>query len=93
HTFCTTQLRQPIVDFMESRLCAHPLIPGFFRHSPAGIRMWAVRQAYTFWIENELPEVWTYLWENWYPRGRWELWARAEHSEIPRLKTTMMIES
>ncbi|KAJ6542145.1 hypothetical protein DFH09DRAFT_848348, partial [Mycena vulgaris] len=38
-------------------------------------------------------EAWTYLWENWYRPGRWELWARSQHPEIPRLKPTMMVES
>ncbi|KAJ6580083.1 hypothetical protein DFH09DRAFT_1246058 [Mycena vulgaris] len=47
---------------------------------------------YEIW-KNELPEAWAYLWENWYRPGRWQLWAHAEHAEIPRLKTTMMVES
>lgn len=37
------------------------------------------------------PEVWAYLWENWYRKGRWELWARAAHDMIPILKTTMIL--
>ncbi|KAJ7475022.1 hypothetical protein FB451DRAFT_1034721, partial [Mycena latifolia] len=82
-----------IIDLMERHLNAHPLIPGYCHPSPAGIREWAVKQMYDFCFENDLPEVWAYLWENWYRRGRWELWARAEHPEIPRLKTTMIVES
>ncbi|KAJ6523472.1 hypothetical protein DFH09DRAFT_1329961 [Mycena vulgaris] len=92
-TFCLVEFRQPIVDLMESHLCTHPLIPGYAHPSPAGIREWAVRQMYTFCVEHDLREVWAYLWENWYRRGRWELWARAEHPEILQLKTTMMVES
>ncbi|KAJ7434395.1 hypothetical protein B0H11DRAFT_1757683 [Mycena galericulata] len=92
-TFCPSDFRQPIINFMENHLCAHPLIPGYAQPSPEGIREWAVREAYTFCVDNDLREVWAYLWENWYRRGRWELWARAEHPEIPRLKTTMMVES
>ncbi|KAJ7937453.1 hypothetical protein B0H13DRAFT_2302616 [Mycena leptocephala] len=92
-TFCPVEFRQPIVDFMEAHPCAHPLIPGYSHPSPEGIRAWAVRQAYNFCLVNDLPKVWAYPWENWYRRGRWELWARAEHPEIPRLKTTMMVES
>ncbi|KAI6143267.1 hypothetical protein BKA82DRAFT_4017571 [Pisolithus tinctorius] len=37
---------------------------------------------------------WAYLWENWYCHGCWELWVQsAEPNEIPRLKTTMVMES
>ncbi|KAI6013705.1 hypothetical protein BKA83DRAFT_4063137, partial [Pisolithus microcarpus] len=64
------------------------------RVHPAGIRQWAVKQMYMFCEENDLPELWAYLWENWYRRGRWELWAHtAAPGEIPRLKTTMVMES
>ncbi|KAJ7661459.1 hypothetical protein DFH06DRAFT_1268903 [Mycena polygramma] len=91
--FCPVELREDIVSMMERHLNAHPLIPGYSHPSPEGIREWAVKQMYTFCVNNDLPEVWAYLWENWYRRGRWELWARAEHPEIPRLKTTMMVES
>ncbi|KAI9104887.1 hypothetical protein DFS34DRAFT_573088, partial [Phlyctochytrium arcticum] len=48
---------------------------------------------YNYCEDNDLPEVWAYLWENWYRKGRWELWARCVHEEIPVLRTTMMIES
>ncbi|KAF8209756.1 hypothetical protein K438DRAFT_1571712, partial [Mycena galopus ATCC 62051] len=92
-TFCPEELREEIITAMVHHFNAHPLIPGFAHPSPAGIREWAVKQMYTFCFDNNLPEVWAYLWENWYRRGRWELWARAEHPEIPRLKTTMMVES
>ncbi|KAF7349473.1 SWIM-type domain-containing protein [Mycena sanguinolenta] len=92
-TFCPPECREPIITAMENHLNAHPLIPGFCHPSPAGIREWAVKQMYTYCFENDLPEAWAYLWENWYRRGRWELWARSEHPQIPRLKTTMMVES
>jgi hypothetical protein len=92
-TFCQVEFRQSIIDLMENHFCAHPLIPGYARPTAAGIREWAVRQMFTFCAVNDLREVWAYLWENWYRCGRWELWARAEHPEIPRLKTTMMVES
>jgi hypothetical protein len=92
-TFCPLELREPIIGQMERHFCAHPLLPGYSHPSSAGIKSWAVKQMYTFCFENDLPEVWAYLWENWYRQGRWELWARAEDSQIPRLKTTMMVES
>lgn len=91
--FCAEEHRQPIIDMMERHLCAHPLIPGYSHPSPAGIRYWAVQQIYSYCVKHDLREVWAYLWENWYRAGRWELWARSPCPEIPRLKTTMMIES
>ncbi|KIK15341.1 hypothetical protein PISMIDRAFT_115339, partial [Pisolithus microcarpus 441] len=93
-SFCPTHLHDTVVQMVEQHLCAHPLIPGYCYPSPAGIRQWAVKQMYMFCEENDLPELWAYLWENWYRRGRWELWAHtAAPGEIPRLKTTMVMES
>jgi len=92
-TFCSLEHRDEIIKMMENHLCAHPLIPGYSAPSPAGIRDWAVKQMYKFCEEHDLWEVWAYLWGNWYRRGRWELWARCAATEIPRLKTTMIMES
>ncbi|KAJ7436299.1 hypothetical protein B0H11DRAFT_1754960 [Mycena galericulata] len=91
--FCPPDLRKNIINMMETHFCAHPLIPGYAPPNPAGIKRWAVKQMYEHCVENNLPELWAYLWENWYRNGRWELWARAPHPQIPRLKTTMMVES
>ncbi|KAJ6571057.1 hypothetical protein B0H19DRAFT_987718 [Mycena capillaripes] len=93
HTFCPTQYREPILAMMEKHYCAHPLLPGYAQPSPEGIKRWAVSQMYKFCVEHGLREVWAYLWENWYRRSRWELWARSTHPDIPVLKTTMILES
>ncbi|KIJ94363.1 hypothetical protein K443DRAFT_75663, partial [Laccaria amethystina LaAM-08-1] len=92
-TFCPPLYRVPIVDMMERHYCAHPIILGYAAPNPAAIRLWAVHQIYNFCVTNELPEVWAYLWENWYRKGRWELWAWLTYSQIPVLKTTMILES
>jgi len=92
-TFCPALYRDPIVKMIERHYCAHPLVPGYAPPEPIGIKQWAVQQMYNFCVKHELPEVWAYLWENWYRRGRWELWARCMHDLIPRLKTTMILES
>ena len=48
---------------------------------------------YEFCVLRKLSNLWAYLWENWYRRGRWELWARStDPREIPQLKTTMLVE-
>lgn len=91
--FCGEEFREAILTMMDRHFCAHPLIPGYSHPSPEGIREWAVKDMYQFCVKYDLREVWAYLWENWYRRGRWELWARSSHPEIPRLKTTMMLES
>ncbi|KZS92320.1 hypothetical protein SISNIDRAFT_466734 [Sistotremastrum niveocremeum HHB9708] len=92
-TFCPEEYRADIVEMMVRHYNAHPLIPGFSHPSPAGIRQWAVEQMYKYCERNDLPEVWAYLWGNWYRNGRWELWSRSVHPDIPILKTTMMVES
>jgi hypothetical protein len=92
-TFCPVAHRETIVNMMERHYCAHPLIPGYAAPYRVSIKHWAVQQMYHFCERNDLREVWAYLWENWYRRGRWELWARSEHDTIPVLKTTMILES
>jgi len=93
HTFCPKIYREDIVNMMERHYCAHPLIPGYAPPSSDGIKKWAVQQIYQYCLNNGLPEVWAYLWENWYRKGRWELWPRSAHAMIPILKTTMILES
>ncbi|KAG1874931.1 hypothetical protein F4604DRAFT_2008937 [Suillus subluteus] len=88
------KIPKKVIALIKHHFCAHPLIPGYSHPSAVGIHQWAVKQMYTFCKENNLREVWAYLWENWYRRGRWELWARAvAPMEVPRLKTTMIMES
>jgi len=92
-TFCPAVFRDSVVNMIERHYCAHPLIPGYGPPDAIGIKRWAVQQMYNFCFKHELPEVWAYLWENWYRKGRWELWARCAHELIPILKTTMILES
>jgi len=93
HTFCSEEFHQGIMDMVECHYHAHPLIPGHHHPSHEGVQEWAVRRMYQFCIKYDLCEVWAYLWENWYRKGRWELWACSKHDEIPVLKTTMILES
>ena len=91
--FCPERYRDTILELIEKHFCAHPLIPGYCPPNPMDIRKWAVRQMYHYCQDNDLREVWAYLWENWYRGDRWPLWARSTFHEIPRLKTTMMVEA
>lgn len=68
-TFCPMVHCEPIINMMERHYCAHLLIPGYAPPSPEGIKKWAVWQMYNFCVKNKLPEVWAYLWENWYWKG------------------------
>jgi len=92
-TFCPPLYRDTIIKMMEQHYCAHPSIPGSSAPDAKSIKKWAVQRMYDFCVKHELPEVWVYLWENWYWEGRWELWARCAHKVIPVLKTTMILES
>ena len=93
HTFCPLEHCDAIIGMMEWHFCAHPLIPGYFTLTPEEIKVWAVKQSYEFCILHDLLNLWAYLLENWYWRGRWELWAcSADPREIPCLKTTMFVE-
>jgi hypothetical protein len=93
HAFCPVEHRDTIVKMMERHGCAHPLIPGYYTPTPKDIKTWAVKQMYRFCVWYDLPNLWAYVWENWYRTGRWELWARsANPREVPRLRTTMIVE-
>ena len=93
-TFCPAKHHDDVVNMMERHFCAHPLIPGYSTPTPEHIKNWAVKQTYEFCVQHDLRNLWAYLWENWYRRGRWELWARSGNpNEIPRLKTTMIVEA
>jgi hypothetical protein len=93
-TFCPVEHRDAVIEMMERHFCMHPLIPGYSAPTPEGIKAWAVKQTYEFCVLHDLRNLWAYLWENWYRRGRWELWARSGNPrEIPCLKTTMLVEA
>ena len=91
--FCPLEHRKSIIAIMGWYYCAHLLIPSQCAPNKEGIRYWAVKQMYDYCFKHGLRACWAYLWENWYCCSHWELWARAECEEIPRLKTTMICES
>ncbi|KIJ32466.1 hypothetical protein M422DRAFT_89184, partial [Sphaerobolus stellatus SS14] len=75
----------------------HPEIPCNDEHgtrlSPEEIHYRATHDMYIYCLSNNLSQVWAYLWNRWYCPGKWELWARSASPAIPRLKTTMVVES
>ncbi|KAJ6463018.1 hypothetical protein DFH09DRAFT_853509, partial [Mycena vulgaris] len=46
-----------------------------------------------FQLRRDLSQAWAYLWNRWYNPTQWKLWARAPCAAIPRLNTTMIVES
>ncbi|KAF7305110.1 SWIM-type domain-containing protein [Mycena kentingensis (nom. inval.)] len=92
-TFCEPDLQPEILRMMKAHSHMHALIPGRSHPSPEGIRYLAVKETYDFCVAHDLREAWAYLWGNWYRKERWNLWARAAHPTIPRLRTTMICES
>ena len=94
HTFCPLEFRDKIIKMLEEAYCAHPMIPGHAADHRDAIYEWATRRIYIFCKENDLRELWAYLWMNWLCLERWELWARSTcPDEIAILKTTMICES
>lgn len=81
----------------RTHLHQHPRIPLDDAEEPYisadEIHRRAVKQMYEFCYNNELSQVWAYLWNRWYTSDQWCLWARAACDAIPRLKTTMVVES
>ncbi|KAJ7891034.1 hypothetical protein B0H13DRAFT_1626086, partial [Mycena leptocephala] len=53
----------------------------------------AVLDMYSYCFAIEPAQVWAYLWNRWYNPVQWKLWARAPEPAIPRLNTTMIVES
>ena len=93
HTFCPELYHNAIVNMMEKHYRGHSLILGYSHPHAIGIKQWAVQSIYNFCVKHKFPEVWVYLWENWYHKGHWELWACSGHEMIPVLKTTIILEA
>ncbi|KAF7370832.1 SWIM-type domain-containing protein [Mycena sanguinolenta] len=75
----------------------HPKIPQNSSDEPyvsaEDIHWRAVKEMYDFCYSRGLSQVWAYLWNRWYTPQQWPLWAQASCDAIPRLKTTMIVES
>lgn len=68
YEFCPLAHRLPILRLFAKHFCQHTLLPerhGRYR-SKHDIRHDAVLEMYTHCVNNNLREVWAYLWMNWY---------------------------
>lgn len=94
--FCPKEFRAPIVEKFRRHFCLHPQIPlndkDGTRLTAEEIYETAVYDMYQYCRQNDLAQVWAYLWTCWYASERWSLWARSASPLIPRLRTTMVAE-
>ncbi|PKY21650.1 hypothetical protein RhiirB3_435306 [Rhizophagus irregularis] len=73
--FCPEEYRPFIWNLMNQHLHLHPLIPnstGQFLDANQ-IYEHAVQKMYSYCKENSLVWVWSYMWNEWYREGHWEL--------------------
>ena len=95
--FCPKEHRPAIIERFRVHLHQHPDIPFNDEHGTCltaeEIYEGAVWDMYQYCFENDLSQVWAYLWNRWYTDVQWRLWARSASPYIPRLKTTMIVES
>jgi len=96
YEFCPLPHRPSILRLLVKHFCQHPLLPERHgQHQTAElIHSDSVYEAYLHCKNNNLREVWAYLWTNWYSPDKWKLWARSAHPQaIPRKRTTMVVEA
>ncbi|KAG9022921.1 hypothetical protein FS837_006091, partial [Tulasnella sp. UAMH 9824] len=94
--FCPHEHRKPIVEKFRRHFCHHSLIPLNDADSTClsaeEIYEAAVYDMYQYCRQNNLAQVWAYIWNCWYAPEKWKLWARSASPLISRMRTTMMVE-
>lgn len=95
--FCPKNFRGAIIERFRMHLHQHPEIPinDATRTLLTAQKIYtgAVKDMYQYCFNRDLSQVWAYLWNRWYSPPQWKLWARSANPAIPRLKTTMVVES
>ncbi|PKY55120.1 hypothetical protein RhiirA4_301842, partial [Rhizophagus irregularis] len=94
--FCPLKLRKTVISIVENHSNRHMLLPkhdGTFITNADKIWKECVKEMIEFCKENELLQLWVYLWREWYSKEKWNLWARAANKNISHIKTTMIVES
>lgn len=92
--FCPIEHRGAIIEIFRRHWHYHSTIPtsnGVFL-SATEIHRCSMHEMYDYCYEHELAQPWGYLWNCWYQKDQYILWARSAHESIPRLKTTMIAE-
>ncbi|KAF8237974.1 hypothetical protein L208DRAFT_1388413 [Tricholoma matsutake] len=95
--FCPLEHHSIIVKKFRIHLHQHPQIPLNDENNSCltvkDIHYHAAKEMYNFCFQNDLGQVWAYLWNQWYNPKQWKLWARSADSAIYVLKMTMVVES
>lgn len=95
--FCQIEHRATILQKFRIHFHQHPEIPlndADGTHLDANeIHHGAAKDTYDYCRAHNLAQVWAYMWNRWYTPNQWPLWARSAHPAIPRIKTTMIVES
>ena len=95
--FCLPEYQSTIIEKFHNHINQHPDISindKVGTHLTADeIYEGAVCEVYQYCWENELVQVWVYLWNCWYTPKQWPLWARSACPAIPPLKTTIVAKS
>ncbi|CAK5283818.1 unnamed protein product [Mycena citricolor] len=98
--FCPKEFRESTLELFKMHGRLHPHIPINEPDDPEHpyvsaeeIYKWVVFDMYCHCWDNDLPQVWAYMWNRWYCPAQWKLWARASEPAIPRINTTMIVES
>ncbi|KAI0324630.1 hypothetical protein GY45DRAFT_1262496, partial [Cubamyces sp. BRFM 1775] len=96
YQFCPPAHRLPILRLFAKHASQHSLLPERHGESRTAEEIYrdAVSEMYRHCKTNNLTEVWAYLWNSWYCRARWRLWARSAYPDsIPCKRTTMIVEA
>ncbi|EXX62072.1 hypothetical protein RirG_165060 [Rhizophagus irregularis DAOM 197198w] len=92
--FCPLKLRKTVISIVENHSNRHMLLlkhDGTFITNADEIWKECVKEMIEFCKENELLQLWVYLWREWYSKEKWNLWARAANKNISHIKTTMIV--
>ncbi|CAK5263800.1 unnamed protein product [Mycena citricolor] len=102
--FCPPEHRDVTLDLYKMHGRLHPEIPVYEPDDPDSeepnpflsadaIYNSAVYDMYFHCFDLDLSQLWAYMWNRWYSPAQWKLWARASEPAIPRINTTMIVES
>ena len=94
--FCPLNLRKTVIEIVENHSTRHMILPkldGTFTTNADQVWKECVEKMIQFCKNNNLLQLWVYLWKEWYSKEKWILWARAANEKISHIKTTMIVES
>lgn len=79
YTFCPAPHRTTILQKFTRHFVHHPIFPERLGSCQTAeqIREAAVKDMYYHCKRNGLPDIWGYMWTQWYSPKRWKLWARS----------------